>query len=509
MPQVLDPPDSYYGLNDPAVWICFGDEALGGGRCAEAESWYRRALPERPEDADLWSNLGTAVWFLGRLDEAEDCYRRACRIQPDGHSFVNNLGNVQRARGRFAEAEASYRRALELEPEAIEARINLGVALSDLGSLEESEALLRESVALRPDIPDAHLNLGTTLTRLGRWEEAAGSYEEALRRRPDYPEAHRNLAMYRLGVGDYERGWPEYEWRRRCHGKGLPGGGRPVWSGEDLEGKTILLHAEQGFGDTIQFARYAALVRGRGAASVTLACAEPLVRLFARSALFDRVVAVGGPLPPTDYQVLLMSLPAIFGTTLAAVPATAAPYLAVDAAGAERWRRVLEPAGGFKIGIAWQGNPAYPGDSRRSFPLAAFARLAEVPGVRLIRLQHGRGSEQLDRLDGRFPVEDPWRSAGKSDWDFLDSAALIANLDLVATPDSALGHLAGALGAPVWVALPYASEWRWLRDRDDSPWYPSLRLFRQRRAGDWDDVFARISAAARGPAALQGRSSLS
>lgn len=498
---------SNYFFNDPAVWIHLGDGALQSGRHAEAETWYRQALAAWPEDADLLNNMGTAVWFQGRLDAAEDYYRQAHQLQPESHSYLNNLGNIQRARGRIDEAEASYRRSLEIAPQAIESRINLGVALSDLSRLEESETLLREVVAIRPEIPDAHLNLGTTLTRLGRWDEAIACYEEAVRLRPQYPEARRNRAMHWLGLGDYERGWPEYEWRWRCHGKGFPVGDRPIWNGEDLQGRRILLHAEQGFGDTLQFVRYAERVKRQGA-DVTLACADPLIRLLERCPGVDRVVAVGSPLPATDFQALLMSLPANFGTTLATVPAEV-PYLSADPDEVERWRLRLGPDSGLKIGIAWQGNPRYPGDSRRSFPLAAFDQAAKLPGLRLIRLQHGPGSEQIERLDGRFKVEDLLGREEKSDWDFLDSAALIENLDLVVTADSAIGHLAGALGVPVWVALPYASEWRWLRDREDSPWYPTMRLFRQRRAGDWDEVFARISEALRGSGTLHRRFELS
>lgn len=494
-------------VNNPAVWIHLGDGALQCGRYGEAESWYRQALAACPEDADLLNNMGTAVWFLGRLDDAEDYYRQAHRIQPESHSYLNNLGNIQRARGRIDEAETCYRRSLEIAPHAIESRINLGVALSDLSRLEESETLLREVVAIRPDIPDAHLNLGTTLTRLGRWDEAIACYEEAVRLRPEYPEARRNRAMDWLGRGDYKRGWPEYEWRWRCHGKGFPVGDRPIWNGEDLRGRRIVLHAEQGLGDTLQFVRYAERVQRQGA-DVTLACPRPLLRLLERCPGIDRAVAVGSPLPATDFQALLMSLPANFGTTLATVPAEV-PYLSTDPAEVERWKLRLGPDSGLRVGIAWQGNPRYPGDSRRSFPLEAFAQPAGLPGIRLIRLQHGPGSEQIERLGCRFEVEDLFGREGMSDWDFLDSAALIENLDLVVTADSAVGHLAGALGVPVWVALPYASEWRWLRDREDSPWYPTMRLFRQRSAGDWDGVFARISEELRGFGTLHRRAEMS
>jgi Flp pilus assembly protein TadD len=476
---------------DPAIWIHLGDSALDACRYAEAESWYLQALTACPQDADLLNNLGTAVWFLGRIDDAEAYYQRANRLEPDRASFLNNLGNIQRARGRIRDAEASYRRSLEIEPGAVESRMNLGVALSDLGRLEESERLLREALIARPDLPDIHLNLGTTLNRLGRSEEAIACYEETIRLRPNHAEAHRNRAMYWLALGDYDRGWPEYEWRWRCHGKGQGLGDRPVWNGEELAGRHLLLHAEQGFGDTLQFIRYARLVKERGA-RVTVVCAGPLVRILERCPEIDQVVPVGSAVPMTDYQVLLLSLPNFFRTTLDTIPSEI-PYLRIPQHEIEDWERILGTGPEFKVGINWQGNPLFPGDCRRSVPLTAFEPIAKIPGVKLVRLQHGPGSEQLNQLDDRFVVDDPFGRSGLSDWDFLETAAVMKNLDLVLTVDSSIAHLAGAIGAPVWVALPFASDWRWLRDRDDSPWYPTLRLFRQERSSDWIEVFERIA----------------
>jgi len=482
-----------YVYEDPGIWIYLGDEALQSRRYAEAESWYTKALAALPDECDLLNNLGTSLWFLGRLDAAEEHYRRAHEIHPSSHSSLNNLANIQRTLGRLDEAEANYRRALELLPSSIEATINLGVVLSDLGRLEESEDLLRRALEQRPGIPDVHLNLGTTLTRMGRPDEAISFYETAIRLRPvDFAEARRNRGMHLLSIGDFEQGWPEYEWRWRCFGKGLPTADRPLWNGEDLEGRSILLFAEQGFGDAIQFFRYTALVKKRGA-DVTLACRPPQMRLFRRSPWVDRLVPLDEVFQKTDYQLLLMSFPAVLNTRLDSIPANV-PYLSADPEAVATWGSLLARSGdGLKIGIAWQGNPKHPEDARRSFPLSALAPLASVPGVRLIRLQHGHGSEQLERLNGMFKVEDPFSEAGLDDWDYLDAANLIENLDLVVTMDSSIAHLAGALGKPVWVALPFASEWRWLRERDDSPWYPSMRLFRQRRDGDWDEVFERMS----------------
>lgn len=493
--------------DDPKLWIYLGDSALQGSRYAEAESWYRQVLERIPDDFDALNNLGTAVWLSGRLKEAEVYYRRALEIQPEHPSVLNNVGSLQRAKGELEDAASYYRRALKLQPDRLETSINLGVALSDLGDLEEACRHLRVAVLNQPAVPDAHLNLGVVLTRLGLPDEAIRSFEEALRLRPEYAEAHRNRAMYRLSLGDFARGWPEYEWRWRCQGKGMPLADRPLWQGENLEGRSILLYAEQGLGDAIQFVRYAPLVKARGG-KVIVVCAAPLVRLFERVPGVDRVVARGTPVPETDYLAYFMSLPAILGTTLATIPAEI-PSIEVETDKVERWRTLLDTKPGLKVGVAWQGNRQFLGDIRRSFPLELLAPLAAVPGNQLISLQYGDGLEQLDRLDGRFMVEDIFDRAGMRERDFLDAAALVRNLDLVVTPDSSMAHLAGALGVPVWVALPYAIDWRWLRDREDSPWYPSMRLFRQSCPGDWEGVFQAMVAAIPGLERLQAGSNVS
>jgi hypothetical protein len=321
---------------------------------------------------------------------------------------------------------------------------------------------------------------------------------------------HRNRAYAWLYRGDYERGWPEHEWRLKC--RVHPGYivERPFWRGEDLHDRFILLHYEQGFGDTLQFIRYAELIKRRGGRVVVL-CQTPLLQLVARCRGVD--LAFDGSTsykPECHVQAPLMSLPAIFGTTLATVPARM-PYLPTDALVVERWRTVLaeaigstgdhveQAAGGFRtgrparpflIGIAWQGSPSHRMDRWRSFRLEQFAPLAELPGVRLISLQTDHGLDQIRTLSGRFPIiELPSRRPR----DFLDTAAIMSQLDLVITPDTAAAHLAGGLGVRVWLALSTLTEWRWMADRCDSPWYPTMRLFRQTTLGDWDGVFRRMA----------------
>jgi len=264
---------------------------------------------------------------------------------------------------------------------------------------------------------------------------------------------------------------------------------QPLWDGADLQERTILLYAEQGLGDTLQFIRYARLVKVRGA-TVLVSCQEPLARLLGTCAGIDRLGPFGAKMPPFDVQAPLLSLPRILGTTLATVPADI-PYLFADEQLVAHWRRELSPVEAFKIGIGWQGNPKYRGDRQRSIPLAQFAPLARLDGVQLFSLQKGPGTEQLHQGAGGFPVTDLGSRAG----DFMDAAAVIRSLDLIMTADTALAHLAGALGVPVWVALPFAPEWRWLLQREDSPWYPTMRLFRQTEPGQWQGVFERMARA--------------
>jgi hypothetical protein len=348
-----------------------------------------------------------------------------------------------------------------------------------------------------------------TLARQGKWDEAMTWYERALAVCPDFPEAHRNRSYVWLAHGDYERGWPEHEWRLRCRNHRVLPVWFPQWRGEDLAGRTILLHAEQGHGDVLQFVRFACPVKRRGA-KVIVACPEPLLRLVARCPGVDVVQDWYAPIPECDVHATLMTVPAILGTTLASLPGDF-PYVSVDPATIDRWRPLVDQsltaaypedaegtaAGGrtFKIGIAWQGNPRNRIDRWRSFPLRQFAPLAELPGVRLISLQKGQGTEQLADRSGRFPVAVlPGCGPGGDDHrDFLDTAAVMSLVDLVVAPESAVGHLAGSLGIRAWVPLPTVADWRWLLNRDDSPWYPRTTLFRQESPGDWETVFRRMA----------------
>ncbi|HJT77893.1 MAG TPA: tetratricopeptide repeat protein, partial [Gemmataceae bacterium] len=462
-------------------------------RPAEAAASYREAVRLQPDLAQAHHNLGIALRQQGKHAEAEAACRESLRLKPDSPEGHNNLGLALLEQRKFEEAGASLREALRLKPEFAQGHNNLGIVHWRQGELGEAETCFTQSLRLRPGFPEAYNNLGNVLRDQGRFEEALNCFEKALQLNPEYADAHWNRSLLRLALGDFERGWPEYEWRWQLKDFARRGFSQPQWDGAPLEGRTVLLHSEQGLGDTLQFVRYAPLIRQRGG-KILLECQGPLVRLLSGLPNIDRVIPKGQSLPPFDVHAPLLGLPTIFATTLATVPA-AVPYVRPDPKLVEQWRPEIEALPGFKVGIAWQGSTQYRGDRWRSMPLARFAPVAAVPGVTLVSLQKGFGSEQL--RDVPFPVLDLAARLDEKAGPFMDTAAVMQCLDLVITSDTAIVHLAGALGVPVWVALPFVPDWRWLLGRDDSPWYPTMRLFRQTKPGDWDEVFGRIAAALR------------
>jgi Flp pilus assembly protein TadD len=479
------------------------------GRYAESETCSREVLRLRPDDVDVLNELGAAVWRQGRSAEAEAIYLRACKLEPNDSRILNNLGLALYEQGRIDEAGDCYRQALQIQPDAFDARMNLGIVLSDQGKFDMAMEWFLTAQELRPNSTEILQNLAMNLGRQGRSRDAIGYYEQALRLQPDHAETHVNLAYALLCAGDYERGWREYEWRLKTDEH--PGFriNRPLWNGEDIRDRTILLHTEQGFGDNFQLIRFASLVKKR-AGFVLALCQTPLLKLIARCNGVDMAIDGSSYQPNCDIHAPLLSLPAILGTTLDTLPAQV-PYLVTDKVLVEYWGTELTKATAvtddddaltadgsglarcakpFRIGIAWQGNPAHSNDRWRSFRVANFAALAELPGVRLISLQTDHGLDQLKAADRRFPVIE---LPGRRCQDFMETAAIMTHLDLVITPDTALAHLAGALGLPVWAGLCTVDEWRWLAGREDTPWYPTMRLFRQTTIGDWDGVFRRMT----------------
>jgi tetratricopeptide (TPR) repeat protein len=506
------------------VRFCLGLVLAGQGRVEEALPHLEEAARLRPGWAPARHNLGVALAQAGRPQEAVARLEEALRLEPAYPEACYNLGNALKELNRREDAVAAYRKAVELRPTYGEACNNLGLALTEAGRRDEAVVILKQAVRLRPNVAEGYNNLGLAHAESGRFAEAERCYEEALRLDPAYAEAHGNLgnalkeqgrfaeaqASYELSMrlkpraasahynrslawlqaGEWDRGWPEYEWRWKRKGAQERHTEKPRWDGSPLEGRTVLLWAEQGLGDAIQFARYAAPARARGG-RVLLECPPPLHAVLAGCPGVDELVPEGEPLPAFDVQAPLMSLPGLFGTTVGNVPANV-PYLEAEEARVKAWRSRLGGVVGLRVGIVWQGNPYFQWDHFRSFRLAELGPLAAVPGVRLVTLQKGAGTEQVGVLKGRFGVTE-LDGLDAEGGPFLDTAAVMRCLDLVVTADTAAAHLAGALGVRVWVALSAVSDWRWMRGREDTPWYPTMRLFRQEPVGDWGPVFRSVA----------------
>jgi tetratricopeptide (TPR) repeat protein len=457
------------------------------GKHAEAILCYRRALELKPDFAKALDKLGASLQQLGNLDEAVTCHRRALGLEPGDAETYDNLGVALQRQGKLDEAEACHRQALRLNPNVSQMHYNLGVTLDEQLRLDDAVAVYQRALQLNPKHVEAHYNLGVILQEQRKLDEAEACYRRAIELRPDYPEAHWNQSNLWLLQGDFDRGWPEHKWRWQL-GKLAPRDfAEPLWTGQEARGKTILIHAEQGLGDTLQFVRYVPLVKRRGA-TVIFECHQPLLKLLARVPDIDQLVALFGEPRRFDFHSPLMSLPGLFKTTVETIPATV-PYLWANSALIDEWRERLKEVGGFRIGINWHGREGKGPFVQRDIPIDHFAELTQLPGVRLISLQKSStaGSAHAGILD--FGKIDEAHGA------FMDTAAIMMNLDLVITSDTSVAHLAGALGVPVWIALPLAADWRWLLGRSDSPWYPTMRLFRQTSRGDWSGVFAEIKAA--------------
>jgi tetratricopeptide (TPR) repeat protein len=473
-------------------YVLLGNVLLQQRQHAEAEVAFRRCLELKPDHVTALGNLGFILGELDRRDEAKACYEKALQLRPDLAELHHNLGNVLREQHQFDAALASYQKALQLRPEYGKAHINRGIALVALGRIDEAINHLERGVQLRPDLADAHSSLGAALAVQQRFDEAIARYEHALKLKPDYAEAAWNRSLVWLLCGDYEQGWPAFEARWRCERpEKLPAFTQPRWDGSPLQGRTIVLCAEQGLGDTIHFVRYAAMVKERGG-RVILNCQGSLIKLLTRTPGIDGMVAWGAQPPKFDVWLPLLSVPAVFRTTVATIPAPI-PYIRPDPDLVAHWKRQLSPVRAFRVGIAWQGSPRHAWDRLRSVTLDAFEPLARIPGVRLISLQKNLGSEQVRAAQGRVPVLSLGECLDEDAGPFMDTAAILANLDLVITIDTAVAHLAGAMGVPAWLALNYSADWRWLLKRDDSPWYPTVRLFRQPKLGDWASVFRQIA----------------
>ena len=426
-----------------------------------------------------------ALFQAGRLDEADARCREILEATGQRHAVAWHLRSVIAARRGDAQGCADYAsRSLALEPANPEALSNRGAALRMLGRYEEALADYQRALQLAPRSPEAHNNRGVALAAMARWREALSSYDEALAIFPAFSRARFNRALARLTLGDLPGGFADFEarWTGADNQSGRPGFPQPAWTGaEPLQGRTILLHGEQGAGDVIQFVRYVPYVAALGA-RIVLHVHRPLVPLLEQLPV-AHVVAFDAPLPPFDTHCALMSLPLAFGTTLASIPREV-PYLHADAARVERWRALLGSPRRPLVGLAWSGNAAQANDRNRSMPLEALRPLAQLP-LTLVSLQKDVRPEDRRALVSMGLLDTSLHLA-----DYADTAALVELLDMVVSVDTSVAHLAGAMGKPLLAMLCHTADWRWLTERSDSPWYPTATLMRQRAPGSWREVVA-------------------
>ena len=461
------------------------------GKLEESLTHLKQAIGCNPNSADVHNSLGNTLNALGRPEEAVDQYRCALVLRPEFPEVHVNLGNSLKGLGRVEEAMASYAAAIALRPQYAEAHSNMGIALLRLNRPQEALASFTAAIALDPGLNIAYSNLGAALSELNRHEEALAIFQRARQLEPEAPQPVFNEALARLAMGDFERSWDDYEARwvaaeLKLKSRNFP---QPLWDGDtDIAGKTILIHAEQGIGDMILFARYVPLVVQRGA-RVVVECYKQIETLIRSIPGVAQVLTYGEELPEFDVHAPFGSLPRAFKTTLATIPAQV-PYLHAPSQSPTIVDLDTSDDPRPRVGVCWAGNPDYTRDKHRSIPLAIFQRLFRTPNVRFVSLQQ-RLRPGDDQILANFDNID--LTTDRKGGALADTAALISKLDLVITVDTAIGHLAGALGRPVWILLASFSYWVWLRNRVDSPWYPTALLFRQSGTGDWEGVIERAA----------------
>ena len=451
---------------------------------------YELLLVQSPNHAEAWFNLGVTRTIQRNPDQARRAYESALAVKPAYPEAWNNLALLERSDGNLASAETAYRRALLIQPDYGDALYNFAILLQDQERLQEAIMIYERLLAVDPNFAEAHNNLGNCYLKLNRLAQAQSHFLETLAINASHKEAPWNLGFASLLVGDFARGWSGYEHRLSQHEIPTKRWNLPRWNGKLKPGSRILVHSEQGLGDTIQFARYLPLLRD-GGMNVYVFCQAPLETLISSmpglasctSSLASCASNFANP-QSDDCEVPFPSLSYHFKTRLDSIPAQV-PYLFVDPAKRENWRCLFAamPSAAKRIGIVWQGNPKHRNDHNRSIPFGTFAKLFDTPGFQFIGLQ--KDVSNIGTTDQLFDISSLLT-------DFGETAAAIEQLDLIVSVDTAVAHLAGALGKPVWTLLPYAPDWRWLLQREDSPWYPSMRLFRQQIAGDWGTVIKEV-----------------
>jgi Flp pilus assembly protein TadD len=453
--------------NEPEALKLAAVLARRQGRIAEAMGIAAHAAQTHPDVAEIHAELGEVSRAAGMREQAVAAFERAVQLKPMEAAFHNRLASALFENRQFEKALAECDTVIGLKADDVDAWSNKGGVLRELGRLDEAATAMETALRLRPLLAPAHLNMALIRAGQGRFGEAMECSARAIAIKPDYAEAHYNLGMLHLLLGDMERGWREYQWRPT---RKAPTG-RPIWRGENLRGRTIGLFSEQGFGDTVQFARYVPMLEERGA-RVWLMCRRELARLLEP---MIAVVRPGEALPEHDFCCPLLDLPGIFGTTLRDIPPPVA-YLKTQT---DR-ERSEKP----RVGLVWAGSPGHRDDARRSMRFERLRPIVVVPDIEWVNLQVGPAAQQAEGSTLVGP--------GMALRDFADTRAVIETLDLLIAVDTAVVHLAGAMGKPVWTLLPFVPDWRWMLEREDSPWYPTMRLFRQAYNGDWDSVIRRV-----------------
>ena len=458
------------------------------GNFDEAIASFQKALKCKPNFAEALNNLGVTLHGLNQLWHATSCYRRALKIKPEYAEVYNNLGSALRDLKKTNEATENFRKAIQLKPDFAEAHCNLGHVMRHIGMTTESASCYKRALKLKPAFPEAHNGLGNALREMREFNEAEASYKKALLLDPDFAEAHNNLGMMQLLTGNFEAGWHHYQWRKKLteyqfHPRNYD---QSEWDGGSFKNKTLFVHPEQGFGDFFQFIRYVPLIANRGG-NIIVEVPKLILQLAKHSKTGDVFVTNQESVPSFDYHISLMDLPRIFGTNLVNVPRQT-PYLTVPPTVREAWQERFKNREEFRLGIVWAGNSQNRNLHYKSVDVSVFKPLCDIPGIKVYSLQKDREDEATTKLGKGVEDLAPFLA------DFSETAGAISQLDLVVSVDTAVAHLAGALGHNVWTLLPYNADWRWLLEREDSPWYPTMRLFRQSKSGDWKTVLTKVRA---------------
>ena len=506
-------------------------------RAEEALVFYKQALSINNAYAEIHYNLGLCFLRLEKIDEAYaalkestirnpryvkaytqmatiyvnkkdnvralEIYQDAININPNAFELYYRMGAVFRSLERHEESVATFEKALEMHPTSTHAMLELANTLHMVDDYERSLEMYQKALERNPNCSEALYNFGYTLKKCGNvkkareyMEQAAHVHTQVLTQRPDYPLAHFSRSLSRLTLGDFEQGWPEYEWRWAAYNEKPKKFPQPVWNGQDLRGKRILVYAEQGFGDTFQFVRYGKMLKEMGA-YVIVQTQHHLKDIISQCPHLDEAISDREPIPAFDYHIALLSIPMVVKTTLETVPHDI-PYLGAKEELVEHWKHKLADDKKFKVGICWQGNKQYRSIylkkevACKAMQLSTFAPLTSVPNISLYSLQKINGTEQLDEVRDVMEVHTFGPDFDEVNGRFMDTAAIIKNLDLVITIDTSISHLAAGLGTEVWVLLPFPADWRWMLERDDTPWYPNMRLFRQPKRGDWGCVLDEV-----------------